>query len=190
MIDRNSFQQFVGLSYNEEIPDFTTIWKFKEGLVKAGLMDSIFKAILSQLEGKGLIVRKGTMIDAMIIQSGNRPLSNKKREELEAEPSLQIDTEARSTAKNGQLHFGYKGHVGVDVESKIIRKRTFTAANVHDSQEMENLMSGDERSVWADKAYPRGCDKRAAPEMGIYYGILDKGKRGHGLSAAQKKRNK
>ena len=190
LIDRLSFQQFVGLSYNEEIPDFTTIWKFKEGLVKMGLMDSIFNAILSQMEAKGLIVRKGTMIDAIIIQSANRPLSNKKREELEAEPSVQIDTEARSTAKNGKKHFGYKGHVGVDVESKIIRKRTFTPANVHDSQEMENLMSGDEQSVWADKAYLRERDKRAARKLGIYYGILDKGKRGRGLTAKQKKRNK
>jgi len=100
IIDRLSFQQFVGLSYNEEIPDFTTIWKFKEALVKMRMMDSIFNAILSQLEGKGLIVKKGTMIDAIIIQSGNRPLSNKKREELEANPSRQIDTDARSTAKN------------------------------------------------------------------------------------------
>lgn len=190
VIDRMSFQKFVGLSYNEEVPDFTTIWKFKEALTKAGLMDSIFKAILSQLEAKGLIVRKGTMIDAIIIQSGNRPLSNKKREKLEAEPSPQIDTEARSTAKNGKKHFGYKGHIGVDVESKIIRRRTFTPANVHDSQEMENLMSGDEQSVWADKAYPKEMDKRAARELGIYYGVLDKAKRGHGLSNKQKKRNK
>lgn len=190
LIDRMSFQQFVGLSFDEEIPDFTTIWKFKEALVKAGLMDSIFNAILSQLDAKGLIVKKGTMIDATIIQSGNRPLSNKKREELASEPSPQIDTDARSTAKNGKKHFGYKGHVGVDVESKIIRKRTFTPANVHDSQEMENLMSGDEQSVWADKAYPRESDKRAARALGIYYGVLDKGKRGHKLSNKQKKRNK
>ena len=190
IIDRLSFQQFVGLSFDEEIPDFTTIWKFKEALTKAGLMDSIFNAILSQLEAKGLIVRKGTMIDATIIQSGNRPLSNKKREELEAEPSTQIDTDARSTAKNGKKHFGYKGHVGVDVESKIIRRRTFTPANVHDSQEMEKLLSGDEQSVWADKAYPKEADKRAARKLGIYYGVLDKGKRGHKLSNKQKKRNK
>ncbi len=98
IIDRLSFQQFVGLSYNEEIPDFTTIWKFKESLVKMGLMDSIFNGILSRLEAKGLIVRKGTMIDAIVIQTGNRPLSNKKREKLEAEPSPQIDTDARSNA--------------------------------------------------------------------------------------------
>lgn len=190
LIDRLSFQQFVGLSFNEEIPDFTTIWKFKEALVNAGLMDGIFNGILSQLERKGLIVKKGTMIDATIIRSGNKPLSNKRREELEAQPSTQIDTDARSTAKNGKKYFGYKGHVGVDVESKIIRRRAFTPANVHDSQEMESLMSGDEKSVWADKAYPKESDKRAARKLGIYYGVLDKAKRGHGLSTKQKKRNK
>ena len=135
LIDRLSFQQFVGLGYDEEIPDFTTIWHFKEGLIKAGLMDEIFSRIIGQIEEKGLILRKGTIVDATIIQSSTRPLSKKKREELKETPSRQIDTEARSTAKNGKKHFGYKGHIGVDAESKIIRRRSFTPANVHDSRE-------------------------------------------------------
>jgi IS5 family transposase len=190
LIDRLSFQQFVGLGYDEEIPDFTTIWHFKEGLIKAGLMDEIFTRIIGQIEEKGLILRKGTIVDATIIQSGNRPLSRKKREELEESPSRQIDTEARSTAKNGKKHFGYKGHIGVDAESKIIRKRTFTPANVHDSRELENVVSGDEQSVWGDKAYPRQEDKRAARKSGVYYGILDKATRGKKLSTKQQKRNR
>lgn len=190
LIDRLSFQQFVGLGYDEEIPDFTTIWHFKEGLIKAGLMDEIFTRIVGQIEEKGLILRKGTIVDATIIQSSNRPLSRKKREEMEETPSRQIDTEARSTAKNGKKHFGYKGHIGVDAESKIIRKRSFTPANVHDSRELENVISGDEQSVWADKAYPRQEDKRAARKSGIYYGILDKATRGKKLSTKQQKRNR
>lgn len=92
-------------------------------------------------------------MDATIIPSANKPLSKARREELENKPSAQIDTEAKSTEKNGKKYFGYKGHIGVDVQSKIIRKRTFTPANVHDSQEMQNVFSGDEQSVWADKAY-------------------------------------
>ncbi len=190
LIDRLSFQQFVGLGYDEEIPDFTTIWHFKEGLIKAGLMDEIFTRIVGQIEEKGLILRKGTIVDATIIQSSNRPLSRKKREEMEETPSRQIDTEARSTAKNGKKHFGYKGHIGVDAESKIIRKRSFTPANVHDSRELENVISGDEQSVWADKAYPRQEDKRAARKSGIYYGILDKATHGKKLSTKQQKRNR
>ena len=190
VIDRLSFQRFTGLSFDEEIPDFTTIWKFKEALVKAGLMDRIFASIDGQMESKGLILKKGTLVDAIIIQSGNRPLSRKRREELETTPSSQIDTDAQSTEKNGKKHFGYKGHVGVDAESKIIRKRSFTPANVHDSQEMENVLSGDEQSVFADKAYANQKHKRAARALGIYYGVLDKAARNHPLSNRQKKRNK
>ena len=190
VIDRLSFQRFAGISFDEEIPDFTTIWKFKEALVKAGLMDAIFASIDGQMESRGLILKKGTLVDAIIIHSANRPLSKKRREELEAEPSTQIDTDAQSTEKNGKKHFGYKGHIGVDAESKIIRKRTFTPANVHDSQELENVLSGDEKSVFADKAYANQKHKRAARALGIYYGTLEKAARNHPLSKRQKKRNK
>lgn len=154
---RLSFQQFVGLGYDQEIPDFTTVWHFKEGLVRAGLMDSIFVSIVEQIERKGLILKKGTIVDATIIRSANRPLSNQKREKLEQrpsrvrrdQPSRQIDTEAASTAKGGKRYFGYKGHIGIDAESKIIRKRAFTPANIHDIREMESVLSGDEKSVFA-----------------------------------------
>ena len=190
LIDRMSFQQFTGLSYNEEIPDFTTIWHFKEALIKQQLMDKIFAAIDLQIEKHGLILRKGTMVDAIIIESGNRPLSKKKREELAEKPSSQIDTEAKSTVKNGKKYFGYKGHIGVDVESKIIRKRTFTAANVHDSQELENVLSKDEKSVWADKAYVDQERKAEFRKDGIYCGILDRATRRRKLSTKQQKRNK
>ena len=190
LIDRLSFQQFVGLGYDEEIPDFTTVWRFKEALIRQNLMDPIFESIVGRIEANGLLLKKGTIVDATIIKSGNRPLSRKKREELETEPSSQIDTDAQSTAKNGQRHFGYKGHVGVDAESKIIRKRTFTPANVHDSQELENVLSGDEQSVFADKAYASRKNKKAMRASGIYYGILDKGARSHPLRKRQQKRNK
>jgi len=190
LIDRLSFQQFVGIGLSHEIPDFTTLWYFKEALVAHKLMDRIFSSINSQLELAGLILKKGTIADATIIESDNRPLSKQKREELESNPSTQIDTHAKSTEKNGKQYFGYKGHIGVDVESKLIRKRKFTPANVHDSQAMEEVLSGDEKSIWADKAYPNNKHKRIARKMGIYYGILDKKRRGGKLSNKQQKRNR
>ena len=190
LIDRLSFQQFVGLGYDQEIPDFTTVWHFKEALVRAGLMDLIFASIVEQIERKGLILKKGTIVDATIIRSANQPLTRAKRAKLEERPSRQIDTDAQSTAKGGKRYFGYKGHIGIDTESKIIRKRAFTPAQVHDIKEMENLMSGDEQSIWADKAYAARKNKKAAREMGIYYGVLDKTTRGKQLSNSQLKRNK
>lgn len=190
LIDRLSFQQFVGLSFDEEIPDFTTFWHFKEALVRHKLMDKIFASIVGQIEDRGLILRRGTIVDATIIQSGNRPLSKEKREKLKSEPNGQIDTDAHSTAKGGKRHFGYKGHIGIDAGSKIIRKRSFTSAEVNDIRELENVLSGDEQSIWGDKNYRNKKHKKAARALGIYYGMLDQRARGKQLSATQLKRNK
>lgn len=190
LIDRLSFQKFVGISFSQEIPDFTTLWHFKEALVTHNLMDRIFSSINHQLELHGLILKKGTIADATIIKSDNKPLSKAKREALAQNHSPQIDTEAQSTEKNGKKYFGYKGHIGVDVGSKIIRKRKLTPASVHDSQVLEELISGDEQSIWADKAYPKEQHKRIARFLGIYYAILDKKKRGQELSKKQEKRNR
>ena len=182
LIDRVSIQQFVGLGFDEEIRDLTTFWHFKEGLVRNALMDQVFESILGQIESRGLILKRGTIVDATIMPSGNRPLSNQKRKKLESEPSRQIDTDARSTAKGGKKHFGYKGHIGIDAGSKVIRKRTFTPAHVNDIREMHKLLSGDEKSVFGDKNYRKRTDKIAARSMGIYYGVLDQRARGKQLS--------
>lgn len=190
LIDRLSFQKFVGINFDQEIPDFTTLWNFKEALIEYKLMDRIYSSINHQLELNGLLLKKGTLADATIIESDNHPLSKQKRDELESKPNAQIDTQAQSTEKNGKKYFGYKGHIGVDVESKLIRKRKFTPANVHDSQALEDLMSGDEKSLWADKAYANDKQKTAARGIGLYYGVLDKKKRGSALSGKQQKRNK
>ncbi len=185
LIDRMSFQKFVGIALDEEIPDFVTLWRFKETLIKHNLMNRIFSSIIKQLELKGLLIKKGTAVDATIIKSSNKPLSKEQRIRLEKNPSSQIDTDAKSTEKNKKKYFGYKGHIGLDIESKIIRKRSFTAANVHDSQKMDDCLSGDEKAVFADKAYVNRKRKTAARALGIYYGVLDKGK----LSKRKQKRN-
>ncbi|SHM32248.1 Transposase and inactivated derivatives, IS5 family [Salegentibacter salegens] len=188
--DRLSFQKFAGINYTTTVPDFTTIWRFKEALVREGLMDGLFALILASLESKGLLLKKGTSVDATILQSTTKPLSKERREELEKHPSAQIDTDAQSTAKRGKKYFGYKGHIGTDVGSELIRKRTFTSARPHDSQLKDELLSGDEQMIFGDSAYGTIADKRKARKEGVYYGMLDKGTRKRKLSATQKKNNK
>lgn len=190
MIDRKSFQDFTGIHQGIEIPDFSSLWRFKESLVKHNLSQELFNTINSGLEQKGLFVKKGTAVDATLLQSTTRPLSDKKREELEQQPTAQIDTDATSTIKNGKKYFGYKGHIGIDVESKLIRKHTYTTAAPHDSNEFENLLSGDEKGIWADSAYINKNKKRAARFLGIYFGVLDRAVRNHPLSNKQKKKNR
>jgi len=188
--DRLSFQKFVGVGFTTTIPDYTTIWRFRERLIKEGINDKLYNKIVEYLERRNLIIKQGTIIDATIIESSNRPISDKKREELGDKPSSQIDTDAHSTAKRGKKYFGYKGHIGADVGSKIIRKRQFTSARPHDSQLIEEVIVGDEMSIFADSAYSSKERKREYREQGIYYGILDKGTRRKSLSKSQKKRNK
>ena len=84
LYDRLSFQRFVGLDFSQQIPDFTTLWRFKERLIELNLMDKLFGLILGVLEEKGLLVKKGTSVDATIIESTNRPLSKQKRAKQEA----------------------------------------------------------------------------------------------------------
>lgn len=188
--DRLSFQKFVGIGFTSTIPDYTTIWRFRERLIEEKLNDKLFNKILSYIESHHLLIKKGTIIDATIIESSNRPLSNKKREELKENPSSQIDTDAKSTKKRGKYYFGYKGHIGTDIGSKIIRKRDFSSANPHDSQFTETLLSGDEKAIFGDSAYGNKKDKKKYRKEGIYYGILDKATRSKKLSNRQKKRNK
>lgn len=190
MNDRFSFQKFCGVLAGDTIIDFSTFWRFKEKIASHKIADKIFDQVYTNLEEKGLVIKKGTAIDATIISSSNRPISKEKRTSLRTSPSSQIDTDATSTAKRGKKYMGYKGHIGTDVGSKIIRKKKFTTASPHDSQTKEELISGDEKSVFADSAYSNKADKQSYRQQGIYYGVLDKGTRRKALSKSQKKRNK
>lgn len=194
LLDRRSFRAFVGISSDDEVPDFTTVWLFKEKLIQHGLMDEVFISLVRQLERQNLVIKKGTMVDASIVSSSNRPLSDKKRAEVAAQQqedktsTAQVDLDAHATFKGGESYFGYKGHIGVDVGSKLIRQRAFTPANVHDSQ--VKLFCGDERALFGDKAYSNQQDKRDCRARGIFYGVLDKATRRRALSGKQKKRNR
>jgi len=194
LIDRLSFQRFLGISFEEEIPDFTTIWRFRERLAKSGVLEKLFDHIINMLEEKELILRRGTLIDASIIKAARRP-KKKKRNSVDNEAnrennSPQQDNDADFLKRGKRTYYGYKAHIGVDESSGIIRKGSFTAASVHDSQEFDKLLCGDEAAVFADKAYADSSKKRALRSKGVYCGILDKAYRNQTLSDRQKKRNK
>ena len=187
LIDRLSFQRFVGITFDTDIPDYSTIWRFRERLIKAGLLETIFAEVLRQIDEKGLILRRGTIVDATIVQAARK----KRKTGDNAPKSPQQDGDATATKKGKKGYFGYKGHIGVDQGSDIIRRVRFTTASVHDSTERATLLSGDERAIFGDKGYADDTLKRECRSKGMYYGVLDKGRRGRPLlSTRQKKRNK
>jgi len=192
LIDRLSFQRFLGISFDRDIPDFSTIWRFRERLTNSGLFNRLFEAVVADLEAEGMVLRRGTLVDATIVHAARKQRKrNEPDEELPATPreESQHDHDATVTKKGKTFYYGYKGHIGVDQGSDIIRTKRFTTAGVHDSTEFSNLVSGDERSVFSDKAYANDETKREFRAKGVFNGVLDKGRRNRPLSKKQKKDN-
>ena len=95
-----------------------------------------------------------------------------------------------STKKGNNYHFGMKVHTGVDSQSGLVHTVKVTTASVHDKQEMDALLHGEEKAVFGDKGYFSDQDKRSARKIGLFWGVLDKAKSKKRLSHKQKRRNR
>jgi IS5 family transposase len=149
LVDRYSFRRFCGFSLEESTPDETTIWRFREAAMEAGVVEAAFAEIDRQLEMKGLILKKGTMLDATLVAAKHAPPT--RAAGLGATHAKEPD--AGWTKKGGKAYFGYKAHVGVDQGSGLVRSIDFTSAKINDSEVADGLICGDEAAVYADKAY-------------------------------------
>ena len=125
-----------------------------------------------QLDARGLIVKRGTLIDATIIAAAVKPPAF---EEGQVNPR---DADASFTKKNGKTYFGYKAHLAVDEESGLVRQAEMTSADLHDSQRGLAMIQGDEQAYYGDKAYDSEAPRNALSERGIDDKIAYKGKRG------------
>lgn len=144
LYDSRAMREFVGVDLGEErAPDETTICKFRHMLERHGLGKQVFRTVNEHLKEKGLRVSTGTIVDATILHAATST-KNKAR---------QRDPEMHSTRKGKQWYFGMKAHVGVDSRTKQIHSVVATAANVHDSQKLGELLHGRETRVWGDSAY-------------------------------------
>jgi IS5 family transposase len=144
--DRLSFRRFAGLSLEEAVPDHTVLNRFRNRLAAEGLLAKLFAELDRQLESAGVMLKRGTMLDATLIEAVSVP-------PREGRPSRDGDAAfARRQGKGGST-FGYKAHVGVDEGSGLIRSVITTPANINDTTPADGLIRGDEKVVWADAAY-------------------------------------
>jgi IS5 family transposase len=144
LFDSRAMRRFVGIDLGREpVPDETTVCKFRHLLEAHNLGDQLFVLINEYLQENGLKVSTGTIVDATIIDA---PSSTKNKDKAR-------DPEMHQTKKGNQWYFGMKGHIGVDSQTKLIHSVAATAANVHDSQLLGDLLHGDETRVWGDSAY-------------------------------------
>lgn len=181
LYDSRVFREFAGIDLGEEpVPDETTILKFRHLLESRNLGSELFVKVNEYLHENGIKVYRGTIVDATIIEAPSSTKNIKKER----------DPEMKQTKKGNQWHFGMKTHIGVDSHTKLIHSVVVTAANVHDSQVLEDLLHGEETRVWGDSAY---CGQREKISKVSPYAksfIQKKGSRNKTLTGKEREQNR
>lgn len=181
--DSLAFGRFVGLSLEDEVPDHTTLCRFRNRLVAARLLEKLFDELDRQLEAAGVMVKQGTMLDATLLETAaaSKPPPGERSK---------VDPDARLTARKGKpgTTFGYKAHVGVDQGSGLIRAVITTPANVNDTVPADRLIRGDEKVVWADSAYHTHRRQAALKARGIKPRLARRANRNHPVLPPRLKR--
>ncbi len=159
ILDRVSFQDFLGISYTE-VPDFTTVWRFREELRKQGIGNKIWDELQNQIVGFGFSVKQGHIQDATFIEA--QPGKKRREQERKAKKEgkeieytkkqgSHIDKDATFTVRRNQVYFGYKDHVKTDVDHNFVRSFETTPAHIHDNNiELED--PGD-IAMYRDRGY-------------------------------------
>jgi len=170
--DRNSFQAFLGVSARETSPDHSTFSIFRKRLTK-DKFDLIVGDILEQFSEQGLTINEGIAIDARIVRSASRPLSNKAldkvREQRETPEGkldkngnplkFKRDVESNWTTKNDKHYYGLKEHASVDAKHGFVLSTVLSPASVHDTNYFIYSTLYSRRikhrlvKVYADKGY-------------------------------------
>ena len=203
ILDRLSFQRFLGQGLQSDVPDEKTIWLFREVLTKRGVIEKLFDRYRRHLETKGLITNNGSIIDASFVEVPRQRNSREENATIKAgeipedwkdEPAKlsQKDTDARWTKKNEQSYYGYKDHVKVDIDSKLITTYEVTDASVHDSQVVVALLEKQdtETELYADSAYHSAQIEQTLQKRRVRSRIHEKAHRNRPLTRAQMRSNR
>lgn len=162
------------------IPDETSILNFRRLLEKHQLTAQLLTEINTHLSERGLLLGRGTIVDASIIDA---PSSTKNAQKKR-------DPQMHQTRKGKQWYFGMKVHTGTDTDSGLVPTVVGTAANVADINVLGELMHGAEESLHGDSAYHSKVLKAQAEAAGVAFNVNQRGTRGKPLTEAQRMRNR
>jgi IS5 family transposase len=144
------FREFCRIDLGRErVPDATTLLNFRHLLEAHHLGAALFAKVGELLMANGMRLSGGTIVDATLIAA---PPSTKNKDKSR-------DPEMHQTKKGNEWHFGMKLHIGADSKTGLVHSASVTAANVHDSHEVPNLLHGKETRLYGDSAY-RGKAQR------------------------------
>ena len=180
LFDSESMRRFARIELSEDkVPDETSILNFRHLLEEHELTQAIFERINMLMEGRGLLLRSGTIVDATIIAA---PSSTKNSTESR-------DPEMKQTKKGNNWHFGMKVHVGTDRRG-VVHSLTATHAATADITQMDTLLHGQERTIFGDQAYWKEADRQQFRASGVRYRVNRRGMKQRPLTEHQKKINR
>ena len=198
--DRLSFVRFLGLSLEDEVPDATTLWLYREALAQAGAVEVLFAAFDGHLRDQGFLAMGGQIVDATIVAAPRQRNSRDDNETIKQggtppdwhpAKSRQKDTDARWTKKHGRTYYGYKNHIGVDARHKLVRRYTVTDAARHDYGELDAVLDPCNTcsDVCADSAYRSAEIEAGLAERGYKSRIHRRAARNRPPSAREQQGN-
>lgn len=195
IMDRRTFGRFLGIDDGDAVPDETTIWRFREALVRAGAVETLFARFDAHLKDAGYLAMGGQIVDASIVAAPRQRMTDAERdtvkgggipEEWKTKPAklAQKDRDARWTLKRGRRKrrpdgsmmeaiatpvFGYKSHINIDQRHGLIRKWSVTDAARHDGRELSGLLdrTNTATAVWADTAYRSRKNEKHVARAGL-----------------------
>jgi IS5 family transposase len=184
LCDRLSFRRFVGLGIEQPTPDHTTLCRFRERLNEAGLTAKLLALVNAQIEAKGLLLKRGTLIDATVVETA----AARPRKEA---PGADPDAAYLKRAGKAGSSYGYKAHVAADEGSILIRTAMLTPANIAETVVADELIlaNRDSGAIYADKAYDTHARRALLSRLGIKDGILHRPNKHHPLTDEQTRRN-
>jgi transposase, IS5 family len=201
--DRLSFMQFLGFDLTSEVPDATTVWLFRKQLRDAGLVEGLFEQFDGYLITQGYAAKGGQIVDATLIPVGVQHNTKAENAEIKAgevpaswaaQPHRQAqkDIDARWTKKHGKYYFGYKDHIEIDAQHRLIRRYVVTDASVWDGQVLGQLLDEDNEAdqIWGDSAYRSVTIEVVLGLMGFVSAINERAYRNRPLTPAQIEANR
>ena len=183
--DRLSFQKFVQLGADETVPDETTICRFRQRLIECDLHEQLLDLFNVQMEQRGYIVKRTTLVDATLVESSRKRPSQQALTEGTAP-----DAQASYTRKYGRSYYGYKAHVSSDAQHNLIRAAVISTASAQDAHIFDQIAPADTEAIYADKAYDTKVNQAWIRERNMVSGIAKKGARHIKLSEQDRENNR
>ncbi len=81
----------------EVVPDFSTVWLFRERLIKSGRFEDLWRELQRQIDEKGYTVKEGSIQDATSITSDPGRKRKKKAQEAECK---KVDQDLKAIEPN------------------------------------------------------------------------------------------